>query len=371
MKFPAFKIEDYFTQYEFSAKYMMGSSDAESFTVSELLSMAGSDSLSLWNHLKLGYTESYGLPILREEIAKLYQTINSENIVVSAGAEEGMFIALHLLIEPGDEVLVVTPAYQSLKEIPRLLGAKLTECSLEWHANKWVFNLEKFADLLTAKTRLVIMNFPHNPTGYLPTHQEFASILQIVKDHGCYFFCDEVYRLSEQRKEDCLPAAVDCYDKAISLGVMSKSFGLAGLRIGWVASQDKSWLRSFVSNKNYTSICNSAPSEVLALIALQNKEKLLNRNLAIAKENLDLLDQFFMRYPSLVDWYRPSAGYVCFPRLKLQTPIEHFAKQLVDEKDVLILPGTLFDNNANHFRIGYGRKNLSEALALFEEFIQT
>lgn len=368
MKFPPFKIEEYFTIYEFSARYMMGSSDPETHTLSELVSMADKECLSLWNDLKLGYTEYYGLPLLREELSNLYSKLNQENILVCSGAEEGIFISLQVLLERDDHVVVVTPCYQSLKEIPKLLGANVTEMPLEWVNNQWHFNLEKFSKFVTDQTKLVILNFPHNPTGFHPNQQLFWDIIEIIKKHNCYLFCDEVYRLSEQNNLDTLPNAVDCYEKSISLGVMSKSFGLAGLRIGWLASNDKSLLRDFSSNKNYTSICNSAPSEILSLIALRNKEHIIERNLTIAKKNLDLLDQFFNQFQSVYDWYRPTAGFIAFPRLKLDLQIEQFSKRLVDEENILILPGLLFDNMDNHFRIGYGRQNLPEALDKFDRF---
>lgn len=368
MKFPPFKLEEYFTVYEFSARYMMGSSDPETYALAELISMADKESLSLWENLTLGYTESYGLPLLREEISNLYTQINQENILVCAGAEEGIFIVLQALLKKNDQVVVITPCYQSLKEIPKLIGANITGLPLEWINNQWTFNLEKFSQLVADQTKLVILNFPHNPTGFHPSHKLFQEIIEIIRQHNCYLFCDEVYRLSEHNKQHTLPNAVDCYEKAISLGVMSKSFGLAGLRIGWLACNDKSLLKDFSANKNYTSICSSAPSEILTLIALRNKQYILDRNLAIAKKNLDLLDQFFSQFQSIYDWYRPTAGFIAFPRLTVDFPIEQFSKKLVDKESVLILPGSLFDNDNNHFRIGYGRKNLPEALDRFEKF---
>ncbi len=369
MKFPSFKIEDYFTKYEFSTQYMMGSSDPETHRVSELIAMADMESLALWDNLSLGYTEYYGLPLLREEISKLYPSLTAENILVCAGAEETIFVSLHVLLEKGDEVVIVTPCYQSLLEIPKILGAQVTEMPLTWQDNHWSFDLEQFSNRVTNRTKLVILNFPHNPTGFQPSQALFKEIIDIIRNRGSYLLCDEVYRLSEYNLEDRLPNAADCYEKAMSIGVMSKSFGLPGLRIGWLALSDKSLLGEFASNKNYTSMCNSAPSEILSLIALRNKETILGRNVRIAQQNLDFLDQFFHRHSSLFDWYRPTVGFLSFPKLKLPVSIDDFAKKFVDEHDVLILPGTVFDNTKNHFRIGYGKCNLPEALNRFEQYM--
>lgn len=368
MLLPQFKLEEYFAKYEFAAPFMMGSSDPETHTLTELVSMADEECLSLWNNLRFAYTETHGLPLLREEIRKLYNTQDKDNILVFAGAEEAIYITMQVMLKRGDHVVVLTPCYQSLKEIPKAAGANVTEISLDWENNNWSFNLEKFKTIVTDKTKLVILNFPHNPTGFHPSQELFKAIINIVKQHDVYLFSDEVYRLSEQTPADCLPNAVDCYEKAISLGVMSKSFGFPGLRIGWLASRDKSLLHDLASYKNYTSICNSAPSEMLSLIALRNKEHILQRNRGIAKNNLDLLDKFFNTYADAYEWYRPTAGFINFPRLKLDIKIDHFAKQLIDEEGVIILPGTLFDNSNNHFRLGFGRRNLPESLERLERF---
>lgn len=272
------------------------------------------------------------------------------------------------MLKRGDHVVVLTPCYQSLKEIPKAMGANITEFALEWKNNQWHFNLEKFSSIITNNTKLVILNFPHNPTGFQPTQNLFQSILEIVKQHDTYLFSDEVYRLSEQNPMDCLPNAVDCYDKAISLGVMSKSLGFPGLRIGWIASHDKALLHNLAAYKHYTSICNSAPSEILSLIALRNKEPILQRNREIAKHNLDLLDNFFNQYSSVYEWYRPNAGFINFPRLKLNIDVDQYAEKLIHEEGVIVLPGTLFDNLNNHFRLGFGRRNLPKALARLERF---
>jgi aspartate/methionine/tyrosine aminotransferase len=368
MRLPEFKLEEYFAKYEFTAPYTMGSSDPETHSLAEILAMADQEGSSLWNNLKLGYTETHGLPILREEISKLYSSKNKDNILVFTGAEEAIYITMQVLIKPGDDILVLTPCYQSLKEIPKTAGATVREFSLDWKNNCWSFNLDKFATLINDQTKLVIVNFPHNPTGFHPEQKLFQAIIDVVKKHNVYLFCDEVYRLSEQNTIDLLPNACDCYEKAISLGVMSKSFGLPGLRIGWLATHDKDLLHRLASYKNYTSICNSAPSEILALIALRNKEKILQRNIVIAKSNLDLLDNFFNRYQAIYEWYQPKAGFISFPRLKLDISIDHYAEQLIKKEGVIIVPGTLFENKDNHFRLGFGRKNLAAALERFERF---
>ncbi len=370
MNIAPFKIEEYFTQYEFSVRYMMGSSDPETYTLSELIAMADSESLSLWNHLALGYTEYQGLPLLRAEISKLYSGLDQNHVLVYSGAEEAIYIIMRVLLKSDDHVVVVTPCYNSHKEIPKAIGARVTELSLSCRNGHWSLDLEKLSSLVTDQTKLIIINFPHNPTGFQPSLETFQSIVDIAKQHNTYLLSDEVFRLSEQDPRDQLPNAVDCYEKALSLGVMSKSFGLAGLRIGWVASQMQNLLKDFMSYKNYTSMCNSAPSEILALIAMRNKQQILERNRTIAKTNLDLLDNYFQRNSDIYQWERPRAGFIGFPKLKLKVNIETFARRFVEEENVLILPDTLFDYSDNRFRIGYGRRYFPETLNRLERFTQ-
>lgn len=370
MHLPTFKLEEYFAKHEFSAPYMLGSSDAETHNLSELLAMADVQCLHLWQNLKMSYTETHGLPLLREEISRLYTKQAPDNILVFSGAEEAIYITMRVLLQANDEVVVLTPCYQSLTDVAKAIGAKVIEFSLDWIGTAWGFDLARFKQTLTAKTKLVVINFPHNPTGFHPDKMMFNEIISSVKQWGIHLFSDEVYRLSEQNSRDTLPNAADCYDKALSLSVMSKAFGLPGLRIGWLAAQDKALLAQLANYKNYTTICNSAPSELLSVIALRNKQEILNRNIGIAKHNLALLDKFFSRHGAAYAWYRPKAGFVSFPRLKLAIDIVDYAEKFISEEGVIIAPGTLFNNFTNHFRLGFSRGNLPEVLERLERFTQ-
>ncbi len=369
MKLPPFKLEEFFADHEFTTEISLTSSDPETHSLNELLSFSDDECKQLWNNLDLSYTESYGLPLLREEISKLYTSQKSENILVFSGAEEAIFIAIQTLIEKNDHVIVITPCYESLKVIPETLGADVSTVSLKWDRGKWFFDINSLKNCLIDDTRLFIINFPHNPTGYLPSISSFKEILDLARQCNAYVLSDEVYRFSEYDEKDRLPAAVDYYDKAISIGVMSKSFGLPGLRIGWTSVNDEKLLGKFAAYKNYTTICNSAPSEILALIALRNKNKLLKRTLTISQNNLDLLENFFNKYNSLFQWSRPKSGFMSFPKFTSKIPIDNFTDSLRKEENVLILPGTLFDDNNNHFRLGFGRNNFPLGIKRMEKFI--
>lgn len=367
-----FKLEDYLAKYEFSAPYLLCCSDVETVGMQEIIDMADEDSRNLWNNLRLGYTEVSGMPALREEIVKsLYPSLTAENILCFAGAEEGIFCALNTICGKDDHVIVLTPCYQSLSEIPLSRGSDVTMVPLR-PENQWRIDLEEIQSKIKANTKLVIINFPHNPTGQVLHPDELSGLVDLCRKYDLYLFSDEVYRLlsGEPDVSWALPAA-EVYEKAFSLGVMSKAFGMAGLRIGWIASQDKNLLKKFEQLKHYTSICNSGPSEVLTLISLRNKEKILARNNQIVRDNLALLDKFMLDYKDLFEWVRPSGGCIGFVKYKGSMPIEEFTDKLVSKTGVLLIPASVLEYSKNYFRIGFGRKNMPEALEHFKNFLNS
>jgi aspartate/methionine/tyrosine aminotransferase len=368
MQFNDFKLERYFAKYEFSAEYLLSSSDCESLTIPELLGYADADGIEMWSNLKLGYAESKGHPALRAEIAGLYQKINPDDLLVIT-PEEGILIALNTILQPGDGVVSIDPAYQSLLEIPRALGCKVTAWPLETANANWTLDLNKLEDSIDRKTKLLIINFPHNPSGFLPSGEVFERIINLASRHNLYLFSDEMYWLSEHNPADRLPAVADVYEKGISLFGLSKTFGLPGLRIGWLASQDKGLIAKCGSFKDYTTICASAPSEALALIGLKVKDELIGRNLEIIRRNLLLAADFFGKYPETFQWFPPKAGSIAFPKLTADIPVDSFCEDVVLKKNLMILPGTVFDYQGNHFRVGLGRKDFPAALTRLDEYL--
>lgn len=361
-----FALERYFSKYEFSAKYILSASDCESLTMRELLSMADSESLRLWDDLKLSYTETLGYPMLREEISKLYRSVLPDQILVAA-PEELIFIAMHALLRRGDRIIATTPAYQSLHEIATTIGCRIERWELQPTNDGWRLDLQFLADHVSHDTKLIIINFPHNPTGHQLSLDAQRTILQIARNHSIPIFSDEMYRGAEYRSEDRLPPIADEYELGISLWGLSKSFALPGLRIGWLAAKNAKFLAACSGMRDYLTICNSAPGEILGLIALRNEDQILQRTRTIISRNLDIAESFFGRHSESFTWLKPKAGSVAFPFLAKHLSIEEFCRKLVEQKSLLITPGSLFQYPGNHFRIGIGRTNFSEALSLLEE----
>ncbi len=367
MQIPPFKLERYFARYEFSARYLLCSSDIESVTVQDLLDLEpGAE--ELFKQHWLGYTESAGAPSLREAISQVYTGIQPDQVLVHSGAEEAIFLFMNSMLQAGDHIVVHSPCYQSLFEVAKSIGC---DVSL-WQAreeNGWALDLEELKGLLRPNTRAIVVNMPHNPTGYLMSRSDYLALNKLAAERGIVLFSDEVYRESEYNVNDRLPSACEINPLAVSLGVVSKTYGLPGLRIGWVSTQNRDVFNKMAAFKDYTSICNSAPSEFLAEVALRHRQVLVERNLNLLKDNLSILDGFFVGHADLFSWVKPKAGSIGFPKL-LRGEIEPFCHELVVRQGVLLLPGTLFDDSDNHFRLGYGRKNMPQAVEQLELFLK-
>ena len=369
MRIAEFKLERYFARHEFTAPYLLCASDAETFSVDELLAIADPESRGLWETLRLGYTEAPGQPALRSTIAALYERVSGDDVIVFSGAEEAIFAFANAALSAGDHVVAMWPAYQSLHEAARAAGADVTPLALRYD-RRWALDVEEVASLLLPSTRAVIVNLPHNPTGMLPDHDTFAALAALCERRGVMLFCDEVYRYGEYLTSDRLMAACDATPMGISLGGLAKPFGLAGLRIGWLVLRDAALRSRVAAFKDYLTICNSAPSEILALMGLRAMDAVLERNAAIARANLALLDDFFDRRADRMKWVRPRAGTVGFPLLVGDESATSFAQRLVAETGVLLAPGSIFDFDDRFFRVGFGRRNMPEALSRLDAFLR-
>lgn len=368
MKLRDFKLERYFARYEFQAPYLLCCSDCESFTVKEILDYEGEGALNSFLNLQLGYTEAPGNPQLRQAIAGLYQNIEAGDVLVTSGAEEAIFIFMNAVLDPGDHIIVQYPCYQSLSEVARAIGCRITRWETS-EKNGWELDLDFLGKVIKDNTKAIIINSPHNPTGHLIPRKTLERIVELARSRGIFIFSDEVYRFLEYNQAERPESACDLYENAVSLGVMSKTYGLAGLRIGWLTTRNAGLYKKLAAFKDYTSICNSAPSEFLALTALKHRDRLVGRNLGIIRHNLDILDQFFNRHSDLFSWQRPQAGPIAFPSIRWDGDVEDFCRDLVHSAGVLLLPGTQFDFDNKHFRIGFGRKNMSLSLEKLEQYI--
>lgn len=363
------KIEEFFGRWEFTVEHVACASDIDPLPMRDLLALADSECLSLWENLELGYTDPTGHPLLREAITDQYTTIGTDGVTVCAGgAAEALFLIANALLGSGDHAVVIWPAFESLHRIAPALGAEITPVPLD-SADGWRLDLDAVRRALRPNTRALFINFPHNPTGALPSRAEFEALVALGSEAGVTVVSDEVYRYLEFDPEQTLPAACDLDERAVSVGVMSKAYALAGLRVGWMATRDKALIQKTRTLKDYTTVCASAPAEILSLIALRAREHLVDRGRRIILDNLALVDSFFQERPDVFTWEPPRAGMIAFPRLLLPTPVEKLIDDLAREEGVLLLPDNVFDIADNRFRIGLGRSPLPHALDRIDKFL--
>jgi aspartate/methionine/tyrosine aminotransferase len=368
-----FALEVYFSKWEFAAKYNMAGSDGENMTVAQLLALASAEDRAAFDGMGLGYTETYGAPALRAEIARTYDSVAPEHLLCFAGAEEAIYAAMKVLLRPGDHAIVITPNYQAAETVP--LGiCEVTGVPLDID-DQWNLDVDRLRAALRPNTRLISINFPNNPTGKIVSRPVFDAVVEICRSRGLWLFSDEVYRLIERDPALRLPQVVDVYERGISLNVMSKAYGLPGLRIGWLACKDRPTLLRFERYKHFLSICNSAPSEALALIALKAREKILDRNRKIVRDNLSALNAFFADYAHLFDWREPDGGCVGFIRYKGAEGVEEFTRRLVEEAGILFLPSSLYRSELgpvpeNCLRVGFGRARMPVGLAVLRKWFE-
>jgi aspartate/methionine/tyrosine aminotransferase len=366
---PDFRLETHFSKWEFKARYHMTASDAESMSLPDLLAMASPEDRAGFENMWLGYTETYGAPDLREAIAGTFMRQSADDILCFAGASEGIFAANTVLLEKDSHAIVVTPNYQSHETMPIAI-CEATGVPLDPNDN-WSLDINRIAAAIRPNTKLVTINFPHNPTGAILPLERYRALISLCRTHGIYILHDEIFNGLGASDAEHLPYIADEYERGLSLGVMSKSYGLPGLRVGWIACQDREVLSKMERLKHYLSICNSGPSERLTMIALNNREKILARNCAIVDENLPKWDAFFARHSDLFEWQRPDGACMGFPRYKGSDGVEAFCASLVEESGVLFLPSTIYSSElgptpTDRFRLGFGRRNLDEGIAALD-----
>jgi aspartate/methionine/tyrosine aminotransferase len=362
---PDFQLEVYLGKHEFSVKHHITASDAQTLTINELLGLGTEDDRRAFGDFALGYTTTWGALQLREAIASTYENLGPEHVLVFAGAQEAMFWAMQIMVGPGDHAIVSVPNYQSMESVTIATGADVTGLPLwqgEGSSLRWTLDLALLRSLIRPNTKMIALNFPNNPTGYVPDHETWRELAELCEERNIHLYSDEVYRCLEVDETTRITQAADLTDKGVSLNVMSKAYGLPGLRIGWTATRDRSLLERLERAKHYTTICNSGPSEFLATIALRNADQIAERNRRIMRENLPMLRSLMERCSDMVEWTEPIGGCVSFPRYLGRDGVEAFAESLIADHSAVVLPSSIYASQLleipnDRFRIGLGRAN--------------
>jgi aspartate/methionine/tyrosine aminotransferase len=367
---PEFALERFFDRFEFGLPYQLGSSDPETLSVADLMAHAEPEMRRRWEELHLGYRTCAGDPELRAAIAALYPGRSAEDVVVATGGAEALLVAFAAAVEPGDGVVALAPAYQSLHALPRAMGAglDLVEVAEDGTDGEWRFPFERVMAALEPGVRTLVLNVPHNPTGVTATPDELRAIVERCDGLGVRVVGDEVYRGLEW-DAPTPPSVTELSARAVAVGVTSKVYGLAGLRIGWLVTGDAALRRRVIAIKDYTTLCAAAPSEVLATIALRVHRALLERTRALCRANFATLEEFALAHPGLLSWRRPAASTVAVAGIAAPILARHggdperVLAHWRERAGVLVVPGPVFGCAADRFRLGFGRADLPRALA--------
>ncbi|HEY6330657.1 MAG TPA: aminotransferase class I/II-fold pyridoxal phosphate-dependent enzyme [Blastocatellia bacterium] len=379
MKIETFALERWMTKYETRVKYDIAESGILPLTMNDLLALVPVDerqaTLDRLLELPLGYSEACGTLELRSTLAATYLNCGPENILVTTGAIEANFLLFNELLEARDHVVAVYPAYQQLYSVPRSIGC---EVSL-WKVgpeNGFRYDLSELERLLRPNTRLIVVNTPHNPTGAMLSASELSRVYDLAESVGAMVLCDEAYRwLTIPGGESLAPPIFNLGPRGISVGTVSKPFGLPGLRIGWIAAPadivSKCW-----GMRDYVSLSPGKLNDALAAVAIRHRDKIIERNNGIIVANLASASAWVARHGDIISWKAPRAGLLALLRYNLDIPSIDLSNKLAEEYSVMLAPGSAFGYE-NHLRIGIGQApdvftaGLAQTSACFANLEQT
>lgn len=367
MKIDNFKVEDWFNLYEKNAKYNLGDTCVEALSIKELSEIANVNYNDIFNR-KLNYGDITGSLRLKKAIISLYNKQSLENVTVTHGGIGANHLVMLTLIELGDEVVSIIPTYQQHYSIPKSIGAKVRILRLE-EKNDWLPDIESLEKMVTSKTKIICMNNPNNPTGALIPDDLLNRIVEIADMHGTYILCDEVYRGLNHSGAVFSTSIADIYKRGISTGSMSKTFSLAGLRLGWIVAPYEI-VEKINIQREYNTISISILDDYFATIALENKDLIIKRNREkILTGKKILLD--WVNNESQVRLVEPQAGTTAFVGYKKEINSTLLCEKLFAQTGVMLLPGDTMETDG-YFRVGYGNnfKVLETALNIFSDFIK-
>ena len=357
MRIEPFKLERWMSTYEVKVTYDIAESGIAPMTTRELLALlpeseraATADALL---DLPLAYTEARGTERLRTEIAQTYAATTPDEVLVTTGAIEANFLLMNVLLAPGDHVVTVNPAYQQLQSVPKAIGCDVSLWSLR-HDHGFRYDLSDLEALVTPRTRLIVVNTPHNPTGAMLSEADLRRVYDLAVSVGARVVCDEAYRwLDLPGGEPLAPPMRDLGPSAISVGTFSKPFGLPGLRIGWIAAPEEI-VQACWGMRDYVSLSPGRLNDTLAVLALQHRDQIVERTHRIVAANLDEAEGWFARNADLVSWTPPNGGLLAMMRYSLDVPSLELSNRLAEEYSVMLAPGSAFGYEG-HLRIGIGQ----------------
>jgi aspartate/methionine/tyrosine aminotransferase len=368
MKIPPYLLDEWLNQYHFASQppqFDFASGTGPHWTLRQILGLADTSERDLLDDTEVFYSERSGSDTLRQAIAEVHG-VNCDQVQIVTGASEGLMILFFLAAQRDANVILPFPLFPSTQVVPYSLGVETRYYHLR-PENHFRIDLEEIDELIDNKTKLVLVNTPHNPTGATLSDRELRELHDFVSERGIQFVSDEVYHPIYHGHETSSALTLP---HATVLGSVSKALGLSGLRIGWIIERDPARLRKYMNARGYFTISNSPLAERIAVIALKHRETILARTRKVTAANLSQLDQFFADYADDLGWVRPRGGMTAFPWLRDGGNAREFCRTLAEEYSVLLVPGDCFHMPA-HFRLGFGvaEEGFTEGLARFADFL--
>ncbi len=358
MKIESFALERWMTTWETQVEYDIAESGILPLTTNDLLDLLPvAERAATLDHLldtRLGYSEAPGSHELRAALAATYAATGPENILITTGAIEANYLLFNTLLDPGDHVVAVHPAYQQLYSVPRAIGCDVRLWSVRAEGAHFHYDLDELERLVTPRTRLIVVNTPHNPTGAILSAANLRRVYALAESVGARVLCDEAYRWLELPAGEPLPPPIrDLGDSGISVGTFSKPFGLPGLRIGWIAAPAEI-VAACWAMRDYITLSPGKLNDALALLAFRHRDKIIARTRGIVAANLATADKWFAEHAEIVAWTPPRAGLLALMRYRLDIPSRALADRLAGEYSVMLAPGDAFGYEY-HLRLGVGQ----------------
>ena len=345
----------------------MSDACAQSRSLNKIFNQANPDALQSALSQPLSYAPRQGSKDLRESLSEFHAQSDPDHYMTFCGAQEALFCCLAAILEKEDEVITFSPVYPPLMHSPTLLGAKVTRIPLK-EENQWQIDLDHLKQSISPRTKVIIINQPHNPTGATLSEQDSKRLRQLVAHSGCYLFADEV-AIHSQTDDQTTPSIYQDNPKIIGFGVSSKSLGLPGLRIGWAIISNPMLRQKCLNIKSHLSICTSRSDELLFRLCLQHSDAIIKENNAILGDNTQAFEILCKRLSQQTHWVKPAAGLLSLVKCTKVGAIEPFAKALVAKTGILILPASYLGLEGPYFRLGLGASACIEHLPKFEAFL--
>lgn len=370
MKIKEFGVEIWMNAYETKCAYNLAETCVESLTVQELLDLSGKRETFLKDILpiQMTYGAIEGSDRLRDNIANLYAKQKRGNVTITHGAIGANALIHETLVEPGDHVVSIVPTYQQHYSIPESYGAQVSLLKLK-EENNFLPDINELKNLIKPNTKLIAFSNPNNPTGSLMDQPFLEQIIALARAAGAYILSDEVYRGINQEGHNFTASVADLYEKGISTGSMSKAFSLAGLRLGWITAPEDI-IHAVSIHRDYNTISVGILDDYLATLALDHKDRILDRNLRIVRENLAILD-VWVSQEKRVSYVKPKGGTIALLKVDTRHSSRDFCIKLLESKGVMFTPGSALDIEG-YLRVGYANNSeiLKTGLQKVSEFLK-